>query len=162
VQQCEETLELQKVKIADHEEKVNKALIGARRMQFFANREVSKLNASEDQEGADGDDANRDPTHEELEEIEIVNPDKDVKHYQAKLATKQKKIQTERSKRSIIELDPAVAREKYLRAKQDLDSKMQQINAIDAATKALETDLRERKRRWRQFRTHIAQMTNMR
>jgi flagellar motility protein MotE (MotC chaperone) len=74
---------------------------------------------------------------------------------------KQKKIETERSRRSITEADPAVAREKYLRAKQDLDSKMEQIRAIDQATSALETDLRERKKRWRQFRSHIAQMTNL-
>ena len=35
VQQCEETLGQQQVLIANHEEKVSKALQGARRMQFF-------------------------------------------------------------------------------------------------------------------------------
>lgn len=104
-------------------------------------RERSKLNG--ENEGGD-EDANREPTDEELEEIEPVCPEKDSKHYKAKLVAKQKKIETELS----------VAREKYLRAKQDLDSKMEQINAIDQATAALEIDLKERKKRWRQFRSH--------
>ncbi|KAL3792589.1 hypothetical protein HJC23_005559 [Cyclotella cryptica] len=160
VQQCEETLRQQQVLIDNHEEKVSKALHGARRMHFFYVREKNKLDCGGDAEGGD-EEANREPTDEELEEIEPVCPEKDSKHYKAKLVAKQKKIETERSRRSITELDPAVAREKYLRAKQDLDSKMEQINAIDQATTALEIDLRERKKRWRQFRSHIAQMTNL-
>jgi hypothetical protein len=160
VQQCEETLRQQQVLIDNHEEKVSKALHGARRMHFFYVREKNKLDCGGDAEGGD-EEANREPTDEELEEIEPVCPGKDSKHYKAKLVAKQKKIETERSLRSITELDPAVAREKYLRAKQDLDSKMEQINAIDQATSALEIDLRERKERWVIFRSHIAQMTNI-
>lgn len=158
MKQTEETLEKQQVIITDQQEKVNKALLGARRMHFFALREKRKLDG---EQGDTDDDPNREPTSEELEQIEIVYPDKDMKFYKAKLEAKQKKISTERAKRSITEADPAVAREKYLRAKQDLDSKMEQITAISEATKALEADLKERKKRWRQFRSHIAQMTNM-
>lgn len=157
VKQTEETLEKQQVLITDQEEKVNKALIGARRMQFFALREKKKLESN----GDENEDPDRDPTPEELEEIEIEHPSKEVKFYKAKIEAKQKKINAERSKRSITEVDPAVAREKYLRAKQDLDSKMAQINAIDQATESLKIDLKDRKKRWRQFRSHIAQMTNL-
>ena len=121
-------------------------------MQFFANRESKKLNTNDDPE-AEEEDPDRDPTEEELHEIETEYPEKEVKFYKAKIEAKQKKIASERSKRSITEVDPAVAREKYLRAKQDLDSKMVQINAIDEATTALKTDLRDRKKRWRQFRS---------
>ena len=137
-----------------------KHLHGARRMHFFSLREMKKAEASGDQD-VDNEDANREPTDEELQQIEIVYPDKDFKHYKSKLDTKQKKIQTERSKRGVVEVDPAVAREKYLRAKKDLDSKMEQINAIEEATNALQIDLKDRKKRWRQFRSHIAQMTNL-
>ena len=146
--------------ITDQEEKVSKALHGARRMHFFYLREKNKAELSGDPQ-VGNEEANKEPTDEELEQIETVYPDKEFKHYKSKLDTKQKKIQTERSKRGVLEVDPAVAREKYLRAKKDLESKMDQIEAIGEATTALEIDLKDRKKRWRQFRSHIAQMTNL-
>ena len=59
------------------------------------------------------------------------------------------------------ESDPAVVRDKYFLAKQDLDSKMEQINAIEQNCKLLEKDLSHCRKRWRQFCSHIAEMTNL-
>lgn len=160
VEQLVDTLEKQQTVIADQEENVNKALRVARLITFHYERDKAKLGGSTDQ-GEVEEDANRDPTEEDLEGVGYYETDKDSKHYKAKVNAKQKRIEAERSKRSITEVDPAVAREKYLRAKKDLDSKMEQINAIDEITKSLEIDLKERKKRWRQFRSHIAQMTNI-
>ena len=61
----------------------------------------------------------------------------------------------------MTESDPAVARDKYFRAKKDLDSKMVQINAIEQNCNALSKDLCQRKNSWQQFRGHIAEMTNI-
>ena len=72
-----------------------------------------------------------------------------------------KKIEKEKEKRNLSESDPAVARDKYFRAKKDLDGKMKQINEIEANTKELKKDLQGRKKRWRQFRGHISELTNL-
>lgn len=73
----------QQVLLADQEEKVSKALRGARQMHFFYMRERAKLEANDDQ--GINDNSNREPTDEELEQIETVYPDKDSKHYKAKV-----------------------------------------------------------------------------
>ena len=59
------------------------------------------------------------------------------------------------------ESDPAMVRDKYFCAKQDLDSKMEQMNAIERDCKLLEKDLSHRRERWRQFHRHIAEITNL-
>ena len=56
--------------------------------------------------------------------------------------------------------DPAVVRDKYFLTKQDLDSKMKQMIAIERNCKLLEKDLSHRRKKWRQFCSHIAEMTN--
>ena len=38
---------------------------------------------------------------------------------------------------------------------------LEQINAIELNTKALSKDLKDRKKRWRAFRSHIAELTNL-
>ena len=72
-----------------------------------------------------------------------------------------KKIESEKRRKNLTESDPVVARDKYLRAKRDLDSKMTQIQTIEENVKMLLKDIKERKKRWVDFRSHIAQMTNL-
>ena len=104
---------------------------------------------------------NDEPSEEDLEAIDIVEPKYDVKRCQTRVASYEKKIENEKTRRNLSEVDPAVARDKYLRARKSLDSKMEQIDAIEKNVKMLLADVKERKKRWVAFRTHIAQMTNI-
>jgi flagellar motility protein MotE (MotC chaperone) len=108
-----------------------------------------------------GEEVELEPTEEDLEGIEIVEVPNDSKYYKTKLQSKLKKIEQEKKRRNMSESDPAVARDKYFRAKKDLDSKMELINMIESNVAALTDDLKERRKRWRQFRGHIAEQTNL-
>ena len=79
--------------------------------------------------------------------------------YKTNAAVMEKKIEKERL--NLSESDPAAARDNYLRAKKDLDLKMEQIDAIEHSTNELRKDLKSRTTRWRQFRSHIAELTNI-
>eukprot|EP00571_Detonula_confervacea_P004793 CAMPEP_0172314882 /NCGR_PEP_ID=MMETSP1058-20130122/23427_1 /TAXON_ID=83371 /ORGANISM="Detonula confervacea, Strain CCMP 353" /LENGTH=501 /DNA_ID=CAMNT_0013028833 /DNA_START=11 /DNA_END=1513 /DNA_ORIENTATION=- len=50
---------------------------------------------------------------------------------------------------------------KYEFSTKALDSKMEQKNSIDRNTRALRRDLADQKKRWRGFRGHTAEMTNL-
>lgn len=162
VDQIEQGLAEQEEVVSGAKEKVSTALEKARRMQFAANRDRKKFELKQENGGvAPDEEMALDPTDDDLEEIEVIDPPKDSKFYKAKVVNKEKKIAQEKDRRNLSESDPAVARDKYFRAKKDLDSKMEQINAIDRNVKALKKDLKERKKRWRDFRAHIAEMTNL-
>jgi len=49
---------------------------------------------------------------------------------------------------------------KYVRAQTDLDANMQQIHAIDENVELLAQDVKERRKRWKQFHKHIPAMSN--
>lgn len=152
----EETVKEVKAKVAD-------ALVGARKLHFAYLHE-SRLFELKKENGGDlppGEEVDVDPTEEDLGDIDIVEPSRDSKHYKAKVQNKVKKIEQERKRRNMTESDPAVARDKYMRAKKDLEEKMEQINAIELNCKTLGKDLRERKARWRDFRGHIGEMTRL-
>ena len=126
-----------------------------------SDRKIFELKEGNGWEIPDGEEVQLEPTAEDLEQIETIEVSKDSKHYKAKTVNKGKKIEQEVQRRNMSESDPAVARDKYFRAKKDVDSKMEQINAIQKNCYALSKDLKDRKKRWRIFRSHIAEMTNI-
>lgn len=163
VEQVSEAVQQQEGTVAEIKGKVADALAAAKKMQYSYNREVHMFELKQ-KNGGDvppGEEMELEPTEEDLESIEVVEPGRNSKHFKAKLQNKLKKIEQEKQRRNMIESDPAVARDKYFRAKKDLDSKMEQINAIERNTTALKKDLHDRKKRWRQFRGHIAELTNL-
>jgi len=163
VQQVERGVEEQEGIVKEIKGKLGGALAGARKLQFDYHRDQKMFELKKENGGEipPGEEVELEPTDEDLEEIETVEPPKESKHYKSKIQNKLKKIDQEIQRRNMTESDPAVARDKYFRAKKDLDSKMVQINAIERNCKALSKDLRQRKNRWRQFRGHIAEMTNI-
>ncbi len=166
VQQIEAAANQQEEEVKKLKEKVNDHLRKARQMQFNYNRESRLFNLKKKNKGElpAGEEVELgDPTDEELEEIDPASFEvpQNSQHYKTKCTNKQKKIAKEKERRNMTESDPAVARDKYFRAKKDLDAKMEQIDAIERNTKALGKDLRGRKKRWRDFRAHIAEMTNL-
>ncbi|KAL9181634.1 hypothetical protein ACHAXT_010439 [Thalassiosira profunda] len=163
MQQMEQAVEQQEEVVKDAKEKAAEALASARKMQFDYEREVKlcKLKKDNDGEVPEGHELPEEPTDEELAEIEVVEVPKEQAYYKAKIKTKQKKIEQEKERRNLSESDPAVARDKYHRAKKDLQSKIDQIDAITANVNDLTKDLKARQKRWKQFRGHIAEMTNL-
>lgn len=163
VEQMEEAVNQQERLVAEIKGKVNEALAGARKMQFSYERDTTMFQLKEANGGElpHGEDFELEPTEEDLKGIEIVEVPNDSKFYKIKLQSKLKKIEQERQRRNMSESDPAVARDKYFRAKKDLDSKMEHINIIESNVVALTDDLKERKKRWRQFRGHISEQTNL-
>lgn len=155
-EQQEEIVKEFKVKVAN-------ALDGARRMQFHYERDLNMFQVKKENNGEipEGQEVDLEPTDEDLEAIETVDPPKESKYYKAKVQSKEKKIEQEKERRNMSESDPAVARDKYFRAKNALDSKMAQIDAITRNCTSLKKDLASRKDRWRAFRSHIAEMTNL-
>lgn len=163
VEQVEQALLEQEGQVKDCKEKVASALKGARRAQFCALRDAKMFQLKKNNSGEipPGEEVQLEPTEEDLEEIEIVQPSRDSNTFKTKLKNKEKKIEQEKVRRNMSESDPAVAREKYFRAKEKLDSEMKQIETIERNCNSLKSDLKERKKRWRQFRSHIAEMTNL-
>ena len=149
--------------VAETKEKVTKALRDARKMEFgyIRDKKMFDLRSNNNGELPEGEDPELEATDEALGEIDIVEVPQESKHYKAKAQNMLKKIDKEKERRNMSETDPAVAREKYFRAKEDLDSKMKQINTIKENVRALQKDLSSRKKRWRQFRGHIAELTNL-
>jgi len=163
VEQVEGALEQQEGTVKEVKVKVAEALAGARRMQFYFLRDLKMFDLKKENGGEipEGQEVELEPTEQDLEEIETFEPDKDSKHYKTRIQNKLKKIEQEKERRNVSESDPAVARDKYFRAKKDLDSKVQQIEAIERNCKALHKDIKSRRKRWRDFRRHIAEMTNL-
>ena len=164
LQEREHHLKQQEEIITESKETVANALLAARKVQFATNRQEKMLEEKEANGGiaVEGDDdMNDEPSEEDLEAIDIVEPKYDVKRCQTRVASYEKKIENEKTRRNLSEVDPAVARDKYLRAKKSLDSKMKQIQAIEQNVKMLLADVKERKKRWVAFRAHIAEMTNI-
>lgn len=163
VDQMQEAVKQQEQVVAEVKGKVNEALAGAQKMQFSYDRDARMFQLKEANGGElpPGEEVELEPTEEDLEGIEIVEVPNDSKYYKTKLQSKLKKIEQEKKRRNMSESDPAVARDKYFRAKKDLDSKMELINMIESNVAALTDDLKERRKRWRQFRGHIAEQTNL-
>ena len=93
-----------------------------------------------------------DCAEEELNDIEPTIVEKEPEHFEKKIIVLQGRIEAERKKRQMKETDPEVALEKYVRAKELLDSKMFQIEKIEENKESLMEDVRNRKAKWKRFR----------
>jgi structural maintenance of chromosomes protein 6 len=96
-----------------------------------------------------------------LEAIEVPEKEQDPQYYEVRLEKIKKKLKAERQKRQLSKEDAAVAYEKYIRAKHDLAAKTKEVVEIDGQIEKLRSDLIERKKRWKQFRSHLSRATNI-
>jgi len=159
VKQYEEIIEKQNEEIQVLENDKSERLQLARRLKF------QRLRTEELERGDKGDEfdemtSTQDPTEEELEGVEIEAVEKTQPYYIARIEKLRKKIEQETQRRNATQEDPLEAAQKFHRATQLLDSKMQQIKEIDDTCGNLKADWKERKKRWRQFRKHIALKTD--
>jgi structural maintenance of chromosomes protein 6 len=159
VAQFVEAMEKHAMNIAEIQETRDKSLLSARKLtyRFHVRKNLGQdVDNSLTQSTAS---SASDPTTEELEAIDPVEVEKAEEYYMARILKTREKIKSERQRREMSNEDPAVAYEKYARAKTDLDSKMKQIEEIETKVTEMELDLQARRRRWRQFRKHLEQTT---
>lgn len=101
------------------------------------------------------------PSDEELADMfPVLEVDRDPDYYKARIVRGEKQIERERQKRALSERDPEVLKDKYDRAKSDLKVKMDFVGKIEDNIVGLKKDLKERRKRWKQFRKHIGDLTN--
>jgi chromosome segregation ATPase len=126
-----------------------------------AKKKKGELEENSEMSPSATDESALEPPEGELLSIEPVQPPKEPAFYRSKIVQAQARIEKEKQRRRLTESHPEVAFQKYIRAQKDLDAKMQQITAIDENVECLAQDLKDRKRRWKQFRSHIATMSNV-
>ena len=160
VKELEEICEKQEERIKEKKADVKENLRRAR--EFTFRRQVRERQAETEEEENDDSGFSQDPTEEELKAIPITDTDKDPEYYEARIQRAVKKIEQEKKRRNATKDDPAIAYQKYVRAKNIWASKQEQIEEIDTLSTSLKEDMAERKKRWRQFRGHIAKKTDMR
>ena len=88
--------------------------------------------------------------------------EREPEYYKAKRERQNKRLQSELRKRQMTNESfcPEEIRGKYERAANDLNTKMNFVTKIEENITALSRDLKNRKKRFKQFRKHIADMTN--
>jgi chromosome segregation ATPase len=152
--------------VAMHQEKCDKlsaerdtTLEAARKLHYRLM--LRKKVAEEKEKGNSEVDLSAEPTQEEIEAVEPVHVKNETGYYQSRIDRMKEKIKEERQRRKVSREDPSVAYEKYIRAKRDLEGKVKRDQEIDLKVAELSEDMMQRKKRWRQFRTHLDKKTGV-
>ena len=156
VQQVEDAVHQQESNVEERVLSMEKALHQSRQLAYTTEKKELKKNlrdeAMENGEEFDDNEDNDEPTNEELEAIEIKEPSKNQDYYKNKIERLVNAIEDERQRRRIHNTTQEAALKKYQRAKKSLDDKMANITNIESNAGKLTEDLKERKKRWGQFR----------
>lgn len=161
-------LESYKEVITKHQEKLDaiavdkeQALHTARALHFRLSQRVKYK--KQEAEGVEVElrvDIDAEPTPEQLNDIDPKRMKYEAAHFEAKIDKQVRKIKEERKRRKVSDEDADVAYEKYMRAKNDVEGKTQRIEEIENKCEELQGDMKERKSRWRQLRSHLDKKTN--
>lgn len=148
-------------KIETIESETNDALYKARKLQYrLKQRKEAQTNSASQGVLTGEEESLAEPTQDELEGMTPSNVDKSVDYYSAKVARTQEKIQQERENRRLNDEDPAEAYQKYIEAKEACNMKLKEINRLDETVDEYEKDLKDRRKRWKQFRAHLEKKTD--
>ena len=163
VKQYEEILEKHEERAKKFKADVQKYLRAAKRLTYKRLLEEKEAFQHDGQEGHESQksDSTQGPSDEELDAISIVDTDREPAYFEARITRTKKKIELERKRKDLSNELPAAAYQKYVRAKKTLENKLERIAEIEQTCEMLSADLQERKKRWRQFRSHIAKVTDM-
>jgi structural maintenance of chromosomes protein 6 len=101
------------------------------------------------------------PTLEDLEAIEPLNVKHESTWYELRLQKTEERIRNEKERRNVSSEDAAIVYERYSRAKADLAAKTDEVAETDSRIEELEKDVVLRRKRWRQFRKHLARSTGL-
>lgn len=162
VADAEEAFAKRKDEVDSATEKREEAINKARLMTFRRSQEKKKKEreAQQGDEDIEEEPAPLEPEEADLEAIEPVEGSTSPQKIKAKIERAQKSIEREKEKRQLTQKDPEVVLEQYMRAKKDLDDKMNQIETIKANVEQMIADSSARRKRWRQFRAHLVETTN--
>ena len=158
----DQAIEMHAEKIALIQNECDDKLFKARNIFFRYNQSKSResdtegdpANASQDYENV------LEPTHDELEAIAPVDVENNVDYYQNKLERMKQRIEKERQRRSLTDVDEAEAFKKYFDAKQALRAKLALHQKLKDQIAAYERDLKNRRKRWKHFRKHLEHKTS--
>lgn len=161
IKQYEDIVERGNQQLDSLEEDAKTTLVRAKRFKFYRLQEEKKRVKNE---GDDDDilDITQEPSKEDLEIIEIEDAKKDQGFYIGRIKLAERRIQEEKERRNTMDETRVEAYEKFVRAKEQLASKLQQKEEIDATSEKLKIDITRRQRLWKQFRQHIAHTTAQR
>ena len=153
-------IEKQKAAVTKKQAARDKALRSARTAQLSREFARKRKQSSQDPEGMTLDEF--EPTSVEIDAVEIVDIPEDitVEKLKRKMDRQKEKIEEEKQRQKLTETTADAALEKYTRASNSLNGKLRMIEAINTNIAMLENDMKNRRKRWRQFRKHIVRMTN--
>lgn len=160
VEKYREIIKKYQEKVDESSAEREKAILKARKLAF--RQQLRSTISQDDGNNEDPQDSiARDPTHDELEAIKPIDEEREPLYYEVRVTKLKKKLDAERQKRKLSKEDAAVAYEKYVRAKNDITQKTNQVMEVQAQIETLSNDLNDRKRRWKQFRNHLSKTINM-
>jgi hypothetical protein len=159
VKQVENAIQEQRKEVENRTSSMEKALYQSRQLVYTTTKqkERKKLRdeAMKNGEEFDDEDDNDGPTDDDLEAIVPIEPGKSQAAYQNKMTRMENAIIKERDRRLVADTTQEAALKKFQRAKKSLDDKMINIDNIEDNAAKLTDDLRERKKRWGQFRCEL-------
>lgn len=171
-QKKKEKLDKYRAAIAKHEEKikgmqsaVDKARRDARilhfRLKYARDRRESVAGdgtpVNEESTGIRGPD----PTEEDLAAIEEVNPDQDEQFFEARIKRMKDKLEKEREKRKVRGESMEEAFQAYISAQEEIHGRNQEVESLAVKIASIEEDLKARNKRWKQFRRHLQDKTDI-
>jgi structural maintenance of chromosomes protein 6 len=152
--------------LADRE----KSLTKARTLHFRYEQSV-KAEKETSEDGDDGEnggdvaleaeEAKAEPADDDLQAIEPQRVNHEPKYYEVRLQKIEEKIQKERARRNVSREDRSVVYERYVRARTDLNAKMKVMDEADQKIEEMEKDVAQRRKRWQQFRKHLAKIIGL-
>jgi chromosome segregation ATPase len=155
LEEMEEMYAKSKASAAEAVSKADELTMKARKQAFDLLEEKKQKEAQEKGEQYEP----LEPSDEDLDQIEPEKTRHNFDYYKAKIVQGEKRIEKEKQKRALTESDPEAAFMKYMRAKNDLEEKVHQLESIEATVEDLTVDAKDRRNRWRQFRSHIQKNT---
>lgn len=118
VDKYREIISVRSAKIEDLETEREELLKQARILKYRLEAETRRRESS-DGIMRDDDEAEREPTDEDLEQIETVQVARESEYYAAKIKKSKERVEAEKRRRKISNEDPNVAYEAYNRAKEE-------------------------------------------
>jgi len=151
-----EVLKTTEEKLFKEKKEVNKLLVQAKTIYWKYNSARQPSSDSQEEELSQD---SEEPTPEELEKVDVLNPEKTTEQLESSIKKTEQKIEAEKKKRNLNRESPSDAMEKYKRAMGTLSQKRELVSETKDKLYVLEEDLAERRKKWRKFRKFLEKST---
>ena len=156
VKQLEDGINQQQIHVETRISSMEKALYQSRQLVYTTTKQKEKKQLRDEAvangEEFDEDQDSDEPTDAELESIAPIIPNKSQATYKTKIQRIQEAILVEKNRRLISDTTQEATLKKFQRAKKSLDDKVMNVENIEDNAKKLTDDLKDRVKRWGQFR----------